>query len=105
VLTLNAAPPPQALWFEAHPNALSRAPSLASEKNTAARMNMAPIRIAWVRRYLTAPSSDVQTLIERSERFARHERAALGFQRAFVEYRRAQGAGAPTSQCCAMQRR
>jgi hypothetical protein len=52
---------------------------------------MAPIRIAWARRYLVALSSEVQALVgyEESERFARYERAALDFQRAYVAYRKA----------------
>jgi hypothetical protein len=95
VLTLNDAPLSQALWFEGHPDALTPAPSLADEKSPAARLGMAPIRIAWARRYLVASSPDVQALVgyEESERFARHERAALEFQRAFVDYRLAERAG------------
>jgi hypothetical protein len=91
VLTLNDAPLSQALWFEAHPDNLGDAPGLHDEKDTVSRLGMAPIRIAWARRYLVALSSEVQALVgyEESERFARYERAALDFQRAYVAYRKA----------------
>ena len=91
VLTLNDAPLSQALWFEAHPDSLADAPRLHDEKDAAARLAMAPIRIAWARRYLVALSSDVQALVgyEESERFTRYEQTALDFQRAYVAYRKA----------------
>jgi hypothetical protein len=91
VLTLNDAPLSQALWFEAHPDSLADAPRLHDEKDAGARLAMAPIRIAWARRYLVALSSEVQALVgyEESERFTRYEQAAFDFQRAYVAYRKA----------------
>ena len=61
-----------------------------------ARVAMAPIRIAWARRYLVALSGDVHALVgyEESERFSRYESATLDFQRAFIAYRKAQRASA-----------
>ncbi|HTV17095.1 MAG TPA: hypothetical protein VMG12_00450, partial [Polyangiaceae bacterium] len=98
VLTLNDAPLSQALWYEAHPDELGDAPSARSEKDSAARIAMAPIRIAWARRYLVALSDEVQALVgyEESERFTRYESAALDFQKAYLAYRKAQStSGAP----------
>jgi hypothetical protein len=91
VLTLNDAPLSQALWFEAHPDNLADAPRLHDEKDAGARLAMAPIRIAWARRYLVALSSEVQALVgyEESERFTRYEQTAFDFQRAYVAYRKA----------------
>jgi hypothetical protein len=88
-LTLNDAPLSEALWFSQHPDDLNTAPRLKDEKSPSARLGMAPIRIAWARRYLKTVSTDVQELVghKESERFLNGEEAAFAFETAYVQYR------------------
>lgn len=89
VLTLNDALLSHALWFEAHPDALGTAPRVRDERDPAARVAMAPVRIAWARRYLVTLAPELQALVghDESERFERYESAALEFQQAIINYR------------------
>jgi hypothetical protein len=93
VLTLNDAYLSQALWYEEHPDALGLAPRLQDEKDPAARVAMAPVRIAWARRYLVTLAPELQALVghDESERFDQYQRTTLEFQQRFVSYRVALG--------------
>jgi hypothetical protein len=95
-LTLNDVPLSHALWFEAHPDSPSLPSRIRDEPDLAARLGMAPIRIAWVRRYLKTLSPEVQQLVgqQESARFERNETETLEFEKAYVAYRMAGGSAA-----------
>jgi len=90
-LALNDAPLSHALWFQAHPDLAALPPRVRDEPDLATRIGMAPIRIAWVRRYLKTLSPEVQQLVAQQEsaRFEQDETAALDFERAYMAYRNA----------------
>jgi hypothetical protein len=90
----------RAKWFVDHPETTQEAPLLA--KGVVAlpvRMELAPPRVAWVRRYadlIRGPAHDLVELQE-AERFAERERAAQDFERALVAATAAPGSS-PVSQ-------
>jgi len=66
-------------------------PSVQDEPQLELRVAMAPIRIAWARRYLAMLSPQIQQLAghQEAEGFVRDERATRSFAQAYVSYRRA----------------
>jgi hypothetical protein len=95
-LSLNDVPLSHAFWFKAHPDVAALPPRIADETDLATRIGMAPIRIAWVRRYLKTLSPEVQQLVaeQESTRFEQDQDATMAFEQAYTAYRIAVLSGA-----------
>jgi len=105
--TLDDAPRSHALYFIVRPDATTLPPSFfapppadpkARVRDTALRVEMAPLRVTWAHRYAPMFAESTQSLLayEESQRFRRLEERALGFEQAYVDFLIAARTGAPT---------
>ena len=94
----------RAKWFVDHPETTQEAPLLArGAVPLPVRMELAPPRVAWVRRYadlIRGPAHDLVELQE-AERFAERERAAQDFERALVAATAAPGSAVSPARAAA----
>lgn len=90
--TLDDAVLSHALYFTEVPDAAELPPALAAEPASTlpelVRVKIAPIRIAWARRYaaLVGPKAAELLAIEEARRFEAFERRAIDFERAYVAF-------------------
>ncbi len=95
--TLDDAVLTRARYFVAVPDAVELPPALGLEPANGPttkkpdpflRIRMAPLRIAWAKRYATliGPIASEVLAIEEADRFAKFERRAIDFERAYVAF-------------------
>lgn len=85
---LNDAVLTRALFIDARPDADALPGRITEIEDPLLRAQMAPLRIAWARRYANPLGPDAQRLIqyEEANRFSKAEAAVLEFEQAFVEH-------------------
>jgi hypothetical protein len=95
----------QALWFTTDANSQLDPPALAAVGAIERRVQMAPLRVEWTRRYaelLTAPARQL-LLFQEGRRFEEFEQRAIAFVAAVVELRRGER-GAPGADLPSLRR-
>jgi hypothetical protein len=90
-LALDDAPLSQALWYAASPADVGRAPRAREVADAGLRARIAPVRIAWARRYLGPLGETTRRVVgfEEARRYLAFEDRAAAFQAAYVEWRKA----------------
>jgi hypothetical protein len=96
VFSLNDAPLAQGLWYQSQPNDPGAASAVAASSDPRQRAMMAPIRVRWAARYLSALGSGVERVAanEEADRYLKKETATLAFSNALIDYRLARMPGA-----------
>lgn len=89
---LNDAVLTQALWFDLQPDTSELPPLLGAESKSrlspSVRVQIAPLRVAWARRYAAMMGSNVRDVLsfEEAQRFIDYQRGASDFASATVEF-------------------
>src|SRR5215831_3808861 len=89
---LNDAVLTQALWFDLQPDTSELPPLLGAEGKSrlspSVRAQIAPLRVAWARRYAAMMGSNVRDVLsfEEAQRFIDYQRGASNFASATVEF-------------------